>query len=352
MARKWLRDWLVITGLTLVMPQLAAAQVSAEQNASVLFFPKVIADGTRDTVIQLVNSSNAQVSARCFYVSRRQDAVACERTAFTLRLTQNQPTHWVVSTGRPVDANDPGCQPTVLDCNGAGLDPGDVPPAPPAFRGELLCVEVDPSGAPVSDNHLSGIATLKDLTSGAVAKYNAVGAAGLPANNGDGVLCLGGTTSPACPTGAEFSACPQTWMFSHLADGAEDPVIGPGSTVATNVTIVPCAQNLDTEAPAAVTAELLITNEFEQTLSASTTVTCWADLALSAIDPVFQPGLLGSDYAQTRISPGSGSAGVIVVAEQLRSAGADGAKASTILNLHAEGARAESDVIVLPVAAQ
>ena len=352
MVRKWLRGWLVITGLTLVVPQLVTAQVSAEQNASVLFFPKVIADGTWDTVIQLANSSSAQVSARCFYVGRAQDAAACEQMAFTLWLTQNQPTHWVVSTGRPVDTTDSGCKPSVLDCNGAGLDPGDVPPAPRAFRGELLCVEVDSSGAPVSDNHLSGIATLKDLTSGAVAKYNAVGAAGSPANNGDGVLCLGGTASPTCPTGGEFSACPQTWMFSHLADGAEDPVIGPGSTVTTNVTIVPCAQNLDTKVPASVTAEFLITNEFEETLSASTTVTCWADLALAAINAVFQPGLLGSDYAHTRISPGSGSGGFIVVAEQFRSAGADGAKASAILNLHVEGARAESDVIVLPAATQ
>jgi hypothetical protein len=352
MARKGLRGWLVIAGLALVVPQLAAAQVSVEQNASVLFFPKVITDGTWDTIIQLANSSGAQVSVRCFYVGRAQGTTACEQMAFTLWLTQNQPTHWVVSSGRPVDTTDSPCKLPVLDCNGAGLDPGDVPPAPEAFRGALLCVEADSNGAPVSDNHLSGTATLKDLASGAVTKYNAVGAAGSPANNGDGVLCLGGEASATCPTGGEFDACPQAWMFSHLGDGAEDPVVGPGSAVTTNVTIVPCAQNLDTKVPTSVTAEFVITNEFEEVLSASTTVTCWADLALSAINPVFQPGLLGSDYAQTRISPGSGSGGFMVVAEQFRSAGADGANASAILNLHVEGARAESDVIVIPAVAQ
>jgi hypothetical protein len=352
MTSRWLRGWLVIAGLVLGLPPLASAQVSTEQNASILFFPKVIADGTWDTVIQLASSSGAEVAAHCFYVGFGHDAPACGQKDFTLRLTRQQPTHWLVSSGRPIDVTDPGCNSAVFDCNGAGFDPGDVPSAPPGFRGELLCVEVDSSGAPVSENHLSGGATLEDLTSGTVAKYNAVGATGSDANDGDGVLCLGGSASATCPNGAEFSACPQTWMFSHLADGAEDPIVGPGSEVTTSIVIVPCAQNLVTKIPAQVTAQFLITNEFEETLTASTTVTCWGDFGLSSINAVFQRGLLGSDYAQTRIRPGAGSGGFIVVAQQFRSAGPDSAQAATLLNLHVEGARTQPDVIVIPAPAR
>src|SRR5262249_10087900 len=47
----------------------ARADVTTEQGASILAFPKVIADGTRETVIQITNISNAMVHAHCFYVN-------------------------------------------------------------------------------------------------------------------------------------------------------------------------------------------------------------------------------------------------------------------------------------------
>ena len=47
----------------------AQAQVTTERSASILVFPKVIADGTRDTVIQITNTSNSMVHAHCFYVN-------------------------------------------------------------------------------------------------------------------------------------------------------------------------------------------------------------------------------------------------------------------------------------------
>ena len=47
----------------------AQAQVTTERSSSILVFPKVIADGTRDTVIQITNTSNSMVHAHCFYVN-------------------------------------------------------------------------------------------------------------------------------------------------------------------------------------------------------------------------------------------------------------------------------------------
>jgi hypothetical protein len=47
----------------------AQAQVTTEKSASILVFPKVIANGTRDTVIQITNTSNSMVHAHCFYVN-------------------------------------------------------------------------------------------------------------------------------------------------------------------------------------------------------------------------------------------------------------------------------------------
>lgn len=294
MASKWLRGWLVIAGLVLGLPPLASAQVSTEQNASILFFPKVIADGTWDTVIQLGNRADMTMThAQCWYLSVTQVALQ-QQIDFDLWLTRSQPTHWLVSTGRPVDPSDPGCNFGSFECDGAGLNPGNVPPAPPGFRGALVCLETDSAGQPLPSNHLAGVATLTEISSGAVSKYNGIGIAGNPdTSGGGGVLCLGGAHDPACANSAQYSACPQTWIMTHLVEGAEDPLVGAGSSVSTSVTILPCTQNFETQVPVQVIAQFMITNEFEEVLSASTSVTLWADLPLSSISQAFERSVLG-----------------------------------------------------------
>ena len=47
----------------------ARADVTTERGASILAFPKVLADGTADTIIQIANTSNIMVHARCYYVN-------------------------------------------------------------------------------------------------------------------------------------------------------------------------------------------------------------------------------------------------------------------------------------------
>jgi len=377
----------------------ATADVVTERSASILVFPKVIADGTRDTVIQISNTSNSMVHAHCFYVNGVQD---CTEVDFDIWLTKQQPTHWVVSEGRLVDPTDVPCNSSKADCNGAGLDPGRVPPVVEDFQGELKCVEVDSSGAPLSGNHLKGEATLVtknvcqnpdtngqgtcsvsgdqcdftdptscsnlcDKKSGAcqvtggncstdadcvdiidVAKYNGLGVLGLETNDGDGVLCLGGDSTDQCPSGAEYNGCPQTWIMNHLADGAEDPVAGSGSSVDTDVTIVPCTENFETQEQTSVTVQFAITNEYEQTFSASTTVTCWAELGLGSINEVFTRSFVGTDFLQTRMRPSSGTAsGFLAVGDELHTA-KSGETAAAAANLHVEGERPGPDVITIP----
>ena len=47
----------------------ASAAVTTEQSGSILVWPKVVWDGTRDTIIQLTNTGNPTVQAHCFYVN-------------------------------------------------------------------------------------------------------------------------------------------------------------------------------------------------------------------------------------------------------------------------------------------
>ena len=84
----------------------ATAKVTTEQSASILIFPKVIADGNRDTIIQITNTSNDMRHAHCFYVNGAltipslppgpNNKPLWTETDFDIWLTKQQPTHWVV----------------------------------------------------------------------------------------------------------------------------------------------------------------------------------------------------------------------------------------------------------------
>lgn len=383
----------------------AAAEVTTERSASILVFPKVISDGTRDTIIQITNTSNSMVHAHCFYVNggltfpdgldgepdsgdefpSPANPILWTEVDFDIWLTKQQPTYWVVSQGRLVNPADEPCTRDDTECANAGFDPGRVPPVVENFTGELKCIEVDASGAPLSGNHLKGEATLitaercdfigfqganggqgspeQELgicsdsgescevsadcpgTTGDASKYNAVGVIGLETNDQDGVLCLGGEPNEVCPNGAEYNACPQEWILNHLAEDVDDPFL-EGGDVDTNITVVPCAQNFETQVPESVIIQFRIVNEYEQPFSTSTTVTCWADLELDHIDPVFERSAVGSDFLQTRMRPSTGTnSGFLMVAEEEH----DGPnRAMAAVNVHVEGQRPGPDLIVIP----
>jgi hypothetical protein len=307
------------------------AQTSGERGASILIFPKVVSDTTADSLIQIANLSGSRVDAFCTYVDGR---VGWQAAGFGLSLLADQPLHWIASRGRPP---------------GSG-DPNDVPPAPADFRGELLCVEVDGTGAPSGGNRLVGRATVTALADGDAFAYAAVGLQGLGFNDGDEVLCIGGEPSDACFIGAEYDPCPGEWILSHPVPGAADRQLGAGSRQDTRIAIAPCSQNVRDGEPGSVLLDLEVTNELAQRFSTSASVTCWADLSLADVSGIFDVAVLGGEAAVTRIQPGASSGGFVVVAEIERRASAAGPVISrAALTPHQDGAAAASDAIILPM---
>lgn len=406
--------WALNVAAITLLAGVASANVndiSTERSGSIIVFPKVVWDGTRDTIIQIANTSNSMVHARCFYVNAAPvnpqfppsptNPPRWNETDFDIWLTRQQPTHWVVSLGRTMGAS--------MEAVGdnAGFSPGLVPPVPVGFIGELKCVQVDASDTPLRANSLKGEATIRSIT-GDVSEYNAIAFQGNPdmtfseGDPDDLVLDL-------TPTHAgEFSACPGVLLFDHFAEGAPDLVIdqiglctpacvagniGAACTtnadcntatatgvcgacpISTELTLVPCSENLEDQLPASVTVQFAIFNEFEERFSTSTTVSCFLNLPLSKIGTgnVFTFGVLGTIAAYSRITPNPGvcgvlgrctsgstigascttsadcpsSGGVIGVAEEFRAAtGIDsvlpsalGFRAAAAFNLHTEGNR-------------
>jgi len=188
------------------------------EGASILVFPDVTTTESTETILQISNLGASMVHVLCWYLrgesAEGADTPEEEEDAvdFHLFLTARQPTQWIVSQGRPVDAAD-GCTGDLGgqgECAGAGFDPGEIPALEPPFAGELLCVEADAAGQPVSGNRLFGQATRIDLESGDVSKYPALRFRGTERQNGDRRLCLGGPVSPSCPQGDEFDAFAQS----------------------------------------------------------------------------------------------------------------------------------------------
>jgi len=211
-------------------------------------------------------------------------------TDFDIWLTKQQPTFWKVSKGRKAYSATGGTGGSQAEV-WPGIAPSTlIPPVPPDFVGELKCIQVDSSGAPLSGNALKGEATIYYADNQDITKYNAIGVKGYNTNDQDTVLCLGSASasSTSCPNqqGREYEACPQGWFLDHPATIAGPFFPGtPAIYAGTNLTIVPCTENFETQSPTNVTLQFLVTNEYEQTLSTSTTVTCWASWDLGRISP-------------------------------------------------------------------
>lgn len=362
---KWSRSLWTLGGATFALFLAAGSasagfqEISTERAGSIVVFPKIIYDGTRDTVIQLTNTGNPMAHAHCFYINAapifpslppsRTNPPQWTETDFDVWLTRQQPTHWVASRGRRPSFTNPDVDGFGKD--GAGIDPGLVPPVQVGFTGELKCIQVGDDGGPMPSNKLKGEATLR-RRDGDVSTYNAIAFQGNPDLSASQIgndLSLDLTMNH--PEG-EYSACPDVLQFDHIAYGAPDPVIQQLGTCAkactnngntctlnsdcggngkclgncpvnTTLTLVPCQEDLENQRPGRVTVAFQIFNEFEQALSTSTTVECWMDSALNRINDSSSPqngpfnfALLGTLTAYTRIHPNPGQGGVIGVAEE------------------------------------
>ncbi|MGH3644358.1 MAG: hypothetical protein ACRDUX_35670 [Mycobacterium sp.] len=398
-----------LCGVAVALGMMAAtsvhAAVTTERGASILAFPKILADtdSDPDTIVQITNISNNMVHARCFYVNDADNL--WQVTDFQIWLTKQQPTQWQVSTGRFVNPSDTcnssgGQYYPNEACSTAGLDPGAVPPVPDGFEGELKCVEVDVADNPIGGNHLKGEATL--FAAGDVSKYNAIGIQGTDLAGETGNELLLNQPLDSEEVVGQYDACPNVLLLNHFSEGVTDPVLfdalrggtcsmdatvpcysdancpsgtclnGPQildpitgdlslrSATLTDLTLIPCTQDYENSEPESVTVQFDIYNEFEERLSASTTVICWDNFFLYEVDSpndpersVFAFGGFGTVGMHTRIKPVAGDGAVLGVAGVSR-ADAQGNVTRAALNLHMEGDRFSGtdgeivDVVTLP----
>jgi len=314
----------------LAVAEQAGAQVTTDRGASILIFPKVVADASSDTALQIINLSDNNVNAQCAYVDGTSGG--WQSSGFNLALESRHSVYWTAARGR----SEP---------------PLDVPAAPPAFRGELLCVQVDGTGAPFGGNELAGQATVSQLASGDIAAYTAFGLRGSGLNDGDDFLCIGDAPSDNCFLGVgEYDGCPDEWILSVAAEGTSEAQLSPGSRLSSRMTVVPCSQDLRVGTPSAINVEVTVFNELGQQFTGGVSVTCWADLSLADVGgQIFERDVLGTDYAEARLRPADGSGGFMLVAETTRATGDASIVASTTgVSPHHRGVSVASDVIVLP----
>ncbi|MFQ5665635.1 MAG: hypothetical protein ACE5I7_04305 [Candidatus Binatia bacterium] len=396
--QRMLLSGVVATVIAFGIGGAARADVTSDQAAAILIFPKIVVDTSgvlgpaTDTIIQVTNASNSIVAARCFYINATShcsnapttacttEGVAnlaadgqggcpvggtCEpswnETDFRMTLTKRQPVSWKATDGLNVGTSP---LPGTAGVLGVPEDP---------FFGELKCVEVDPgtfkpvSGFdPANDGRgdLKGEATIVSAVPGEFTsavdtrKYNAIGLQAIPSNgnNGDDTLQLGGT-------GAEYNGCPNILTLDHLFDDAPVVTHGGGVTrsVVTELTVVPCGEDLALQVPATVTLQFLVFNEFEQRFSTSTHITCFEEIQLSNIDTrpvssddfasIFNVNVQGTFSGQTRIRPvstGGVANGVLAVAEEFWDCGSGpGDICSTAANVHFVGSRDLGDQLIL-----
>lgn len=336
-----------------------AQSVTTDEAAGYLVFPRIVSDandifntGTEtNTVVQITNTSGDPAVVHCFYVNATgtcstdqnvagTPAAECRTAAdcvgagatcdpqwttpdFTITLTPQQPTGWVVDTGVNLAAN--------------GTGSGAVPPvATDYFTGELRCIQVNDEvdATPVNANDLQGVATIYNVTDDSVDvwKYNATG---IQAVSEDGAaqnnkqMCLGGvdTVSGECVADnladgddREYAACPAKLVVGHFFEGAE---VGEGNA-ATAVTLSPCSADFITGEPTGLVVQILVFNEFEQRMSAATEIECIDTLALDDVSNIFDVSVQGTISGQTHLRPvdstGAGQ-GMIGLVEEISAEG-------------------------------
>ncbi len=331
----------------------AQGMVASDRPAGFVVLPKLVSDPldsfnrgqTIDTVIQLTNTDRTTFRvAHCFYInatgiclggSNPIGGVDCrtnedctsgvcntavwQESNFTLTLTAQQPTGWVVSQTRTLDGNSAGS--------------GIISPVPTDyFQGELKCVEVNNATdvIPINRNDLKAEATTyyvgrdpndpNTITSVDVRRYNGIGFPALGTANAtqsDRTLCLGGNgiANHICQN-ADYAGCPERLIVNHLFEGA-----GEGIEADPSVTLVPCTEFAVLEGdPTSVTVQMLIFNEFEQRFSLSTRVDCYRDIRLRDLSILYDVGTQGTVAGQTvlRGAPSGvgGGYGIIGIAEQ------------------------------------
>ena len=374
----WLSSFGVLFAVLAVYVGQGRADVTSDTPGSIVIYPKVIADGTRDTLIQLTNTSNVGTSVHCFYLDGTS-VPPCQHDDFFLDLTPQQPVFWRASTGRRPD-----------DTTQPGLFLGLVPPRI-NFQGELKCVQVDASGVPIGGNAFKGEALLETLGNGQISEYNAIAiqnitnpAPTLTCSNIPGKVCTSAQdcqdpNNPAivgtCAIvlkldNTMYNACPSELLVTHYAQGATD--LATAATVNSEITLVPCTEDIENNSPTAPLAPPVIANvtpfnELELlTGSRQVAVSCWANLSLSDVafggDGQLGPGHGGvydssvdGTFVMTRIRTGAAAGqGLLGVLEEFhclndtKCGPLSPDAGSAAVNFFGQGSRSPGDTIVIP----
>jgi len=398
----------------LVFPKVVVDQIDfiAEENGNTDDF-----NIRRDTIFQITNTSDRTAELQCFYVDATSrcavTGTVCEverglqcplpgelclpnwtETDFRIFITPHQPLAWNAATGMaredvPLDGV------AFRGINGASNAGTAIPPLAlgavgqplsvdlnywNVFKGELKCVVVEPDGSGSARNVMIGLATLQTtvsfvrigsqpLTAGEggaaqllqgqqvhASQYSAVGIQAIEGDSdGNRVLELGGERF-------EYNPCPNVLILDHFFDFATNPVV-PGLAGVdipfhrTDLTLVPCTEDIRAQLPLPVTVQYLVFNEFEQRFSTSSPMNCFFQKTMSLIDTpdpkrsIFSAFVAGTLTGQTRIRGVGG--GLIGVAERYD---ADVRLSddyyipilNAAVNLHRQGDRTSVDRITLP----
>lgn len=248
---------------SLLLAGPVAAQPAQSLPSAFLIFPHVEADGVGDTRFEIVNLTGNYVDLQCFYVH----SDSCMEIGFFLALTPYQPISWTAT--------------------GGASDPFRGTAAPPFYgTGELKCAVIAAQEALPYHNAIQGRASVYSAN-GDTVSYGAVGFRRLSPGPYTGVVQLNGST---------YAACPNRLRFQVITD----------ETLPNELILVPCDQDLLLQIPTELTVQYLVTNEFEQTFSASTGMECTSRLSFPEIGNFFTRATLGTDTAQLNVRGSQG----------------------------------------------
>lgn len=231
----------------------AAAQPAQNLPSALLIFPYINSDGGGDTRVELLNLSGEPQELQCFWVY----GDSCSEIGFFIDLTPYQPVSFLASRG-------------LFEAGGSAV---------PGFfgEGELKCAVVATQPEPEAHNAIQGRATVYQ-SDGETVSYSAVGFRRLSSGPYTGIVHL---------NGSEYAACPNRLHFEVLTDDSP----------ASEMILVPCDQDLILQIATELNVQFLVTNEFEQTFSASINMECTGRLVFSDLGAFFSPAALGTATA-------------------------------------------------------
>lgn len=251
-----------LAALALAAPLVSQALAQAPPQrlpSAVLIYPLIAVEGggaITDTRVEIVNLTQRAVNMKCLYVP----AGSCSGLNFYVRLTPNQPLSWLASRG-------------VFSQTSSTA----VPPF--SQTGELKCI-VQPDDVGLDrHNAIQGRAVVFGAD-GQTIGYSAVGFLRLVEGPYTSLISLDGVT---------YSQCPDEQHFVFLSS-----VAGQAETE-TEIVLAPCSEDLENLFSPPTTVQFVVVNEFEQQLSASTSVTCYARRPLRQISSAFTRATLGSE---------------------------------------------------------